>query len=533
MNLLKKVAFLGVLSLVTEAAFAQHEGWHLKDKEKDGYYGISLDKAYDFLKSTNRKPTTVTVGVVDSGIDTAHVDLKNMLWCNTKEIRGNGRDDDKNGYVDDMHGWNFLGNAKNTRNVTTDSYEMGRVYWGLKDRFENVDIAKLSKKDKALYADWSRAKTDVMKNKRANVDINGAQRMLDNFKQADSIVRVDLGKDVYSCKDLDSYKPSDNRASRFVGMLLGFCGQNGNNDISNEDLIGYLVADVAKMKMTVEAPEDFRAIVGDDYHNFKDRFYGNSNVYVNDHSAVHGTHVAGIIGAERNNGIGMDGVVDQVRLLGVRAVPDGDEHDKDIALAIRYAVDNGAKVINMSFGKGYSLDKKWVDDAVKYAYKKGVLLVHAAGNDAKNIDTIPNYPTPVFSNKKRARNWITVGASGDAQVEGLVASFSNYGKNEVDVFAPGVQIYSTVPGQDTYKSLQGTSMAAPVVSGIAALIMSYYPELKVEQVKDIIERSVVIPQGEIRTPGTGLKVQLSDLSRTGGIVNAYEAVKLADSFIKK
>jgi subtilisin family serine protease len=244
-------------------------------------------------------------------------------------------------------------------------------------------------------------------------------------------------------------------------------------------------------------------------------------------SAKHGTHVSGIIAAARNNGIGMDGIADNVRIMTLRAVPDGDEHDKDIALAIRYAVDNGAKIINMSFGKGFSPEKHWVDEAVKYAESKGVLLVHAAGNDGSNIDTTDNFPTPVFKDGKRASNWITVGASGDVNAGGLVAPFSNYGKKEVDVFAPGMFIYATVPGGNTYANLQGTSMASPVVAGTAAFLLSYFPNLTAQQLKYIIENSVVKPGLKVTSPGTDTQVALTELSKSGGLLNAFEAVKIA------
>ena len=247
-------------------------------------------------------------------------------------------------------------------------------------------------------------------------------------------------------------------------------------------------------------------------------------------NSMHGTHVSGIIGAARKNGKGVDGIADNVRIMTIRAVPDGDEHDKDIALAIRYAVDNGARVVNMSFGKGYSPEKKWIDDAVKYAQSKGVLLVHAAGNDAANNDTIDNFPNPNFALEKfTAPNWITVGASSDPQIGGsLTASFSNYGKKEVDVFAPGTKIYSTVPAKNEYKALSGTSMASPVVSGVAAFLLSYYPNLTAEQVKYIIENSAVKPSINAKNPGTEDLVPLSDLSKSGGIINAYQAVLLAE-----
>jgi subtilisin family serine protease len=242
---------------------------------------------------------------------------------------------------------------------------------------------------------------------------------------------------------------------------------------------------------------------------------------------MHGTHCVGIIGAAKNNGKGSDGIADNVKIMMVRAVPDGDEHDKDIALAIRYAADNGAQIISMSFGKDFSPQKKWVDEAVKYAESKGVLLVHAAGNDAKNIDTADNFPNPVFADGKgRANTFVTVGASGDATNGGLTASFSNYGKKEVDLFSPGVKIYSTLPGSN-YGNLSGTSMACPVVAGVAAFLLEYYPNLSAKQLKYIIEKSAVPISEKVKLPGTDEKVNLSDISKSGGIVNAYEAVKLA------
>lgn len=248
----------------------------------------------------------------------------------------------------------------------------------------------------------------------------------------------------------------------------------------------------------------------------------------------HGTHVSGIIGAARKNGKGIDGIADNVKIMTIRAVPDGDEHDKDIALAIRYAADNGAKIINMSFGKGFSPEKHWVDDAVKYAESKGVLLIHAAGNSGANIDTTDNFPNAILkTDNKKASNWITVGASSDPKNGGdLVADFSNFGKDQVDVFAPGHQIYSTIPGGTTYGNASGTSMASPVVTGVAAFILSRYPQLTPQQLKQVIEKSVVAPAGNVTNPATGEKEPLLNLSRTGGVINAYEAAKIAEGMTK-
>ena len=532
-KLFNRFFLLLIAGLVFANGFAQTSvktdvprGWHLLSKQTSGYYGIGLDKAYDFLKG--KKSTPIIVAVIDSGVDTTHEDLKPILWHNPGEIPGNGIDDDKNGYVDDAYGWNFLG-GRDGKNVKEDSYEAARVYHAYKDKFESVtDPSTLSKDDQETYNMWVRAKQDVV----GEVDLS----LLEKYQQiekdmiaGDSIIQLDLKKKEYNCKELEGYNPTSISAQKLKQTMTYICSLNKNNDITNEQILEDLQGEIRKMESAEKAPPDYRGnIVKDNYNDFNDRFYGNSDVMAT--TPFHGTHVSGIIAAARNNGLGIDGIADNVKIMMVRAVPDGDEHDKDIALAIRYAVDNGAKVINMSFGKGFSPQKDWVDDAVRYAQSKGVLLVHAAGNDAADIDTAWNFPTPVYrSDGKRASNWITVGASGDPQLGGLAASFSNYGKKEVDVFAPGVKIYSTIPGGNTYGEAQGTSMASPVVAGVAALILEYYPNLSAEQVKYVIEKSSVKPDVKVKIPGGDSEVDMTELSTTGGVLNAYEAVKLAST----
>lgn len=531
---IQSIALLAILSALYTDGLAQHAGWHLKDKQVDDYWGISLDKAYDFLKSTGRKPHQVIVGVVDSGIDTAHVDLKNVLWVNPKDLTRNGEDEDKNGYKDDIHGWNFISN-RDGGSVTKDSYELARFYWTYKTRFETLSLDKVKRKDRQKFVEWQRAEQDI--NRLSNTEsAKSIRERFDVFVKADSIVRKAIGKDIFTVADLALYKEEDTRTSGFVGLFASYGNKEGQAGMTNRSFlegIGIFFG-IEKATMGTKPPLDYRRRVLDDkYDDIKDKYYGSGILLINAKSAEHGTHVAGIIAAERNNEIGIDGVADQVRILAVRAIPDGDEHDKDVALAIRYAVDRGAKVINMSFGKAFSPDKKWVDEAVKYAQKKSVLLVHAAGNDAKNVDEIPVYPTAYLLSGKKITNWITVGASGDSKLGNLAAHFSNYGKNKVDVFAPGVQIYSTFPGVNPYASLDGTSMAAPIVSGIAALLLSYYPELTAVQVKQIIEKSVRIPDAPVFIPGQKEAVSLHQLCRTGGIVNAFDAVQLAEKIVKQ
>lgn len=512
------------------------KGWHMLDKTASGYYGISTDKAYQFVKTKKLKSNTVIVAVIDSGIDTLHEDLKAILWTNTKEIPGNGIDDDKNGYVDDMHGWNFLG-GRDGQNVEKDSYEAARVYHGFRTKYEgkDVDPKELSPEEAIEFAEWKRAQKEVVgDNKQSGLEILVMRRAYNNFVKADSVIRKAMGKDSYTGKELDSLKSEDNAVKKAKNLIFGLMSSNDALETTNTEFLegfgAFVEGEEAKANAANTPPPSYRNdVVKDNYEDLDDRFYGNNNVMVSNKSALHGTHVSGIIAASRKNGKGMDGIADNVRIMSLRAVPDGDEHDKDIALAIRYAVDNGARVINMSFGKSFSPQKKWVDDAVKYAEAKGVLLVHAAGNDAKNLDSSFNYPTPLLLDGTRPNNWITVGASGDPQAGGLTANFSNYGKKEVDVFAPGVKIYSTVPGGDTYQNLQGTSMASPVVAGLAAFIMEYYPALSARQVKMVIEKSAKKPGEKVNNPGTDTETDMQELSKTGGIINAYDAIKLAST----
>jgi subtilisin family serine protease len=515
------------------------QGWHLLDPAKDSFYGINLNNAYQFLKEKNKKSKQVIVAVLDGGIDTAHEDLKDILWHNPKEIAGNGKDDDGNGLTDDVLGWNFLGN-KDGSDLKKASDERSRVYHRFKNKFfTSFDSAKLNENERYQYEIWKKAANEINMSSDEQMEIHFLELTTKALKKHDKVLREDLGLQEFTCEKLESLelKTKLGKEAKFGYLscmkMIG-ADPSEKNTTTISELDEYVSGKKEAMNAKDTPPHDYRAeFVRDDYNNINDKFYGNNDVMGPD--AKHGTHVAGIIAAKRNNGIGIDGVADNVKIMTLRVVPDGDEYDKDIALGIFYAVDNGAKVINMSFGKSFSPEKRWVDSAVRYAELKDVLIVHAAGNDAADIDVKENYPSATYLfSKSNPSNFITVGASSDPKLRGnsIIADFSNYGKESVDVFAPGVKIYSTMPGKNEYGNLQGTSMAAPIVTGLAALIRSYFPDLTAQQVKQAIEGSVYKPDSTVKIIKPGSKnevVPFTDLCRTGGIIDAHGAILLAST----
>ncbi len=532
---MKTVTLIFSFFLFVIAVSAQNtslQGWHLKDFTASGYYGISLEKAYKFLQERKLKSIPVIVAILDDGIDTVHEDLMKILWVNRKEIPGNGLDDDHNGYIDDVHGWNFLG-GKDGRIVASNSSEWIRVYWRYKKKYEGVpiDTNQLSKEQKYEFALWQKARSGVVGKGMKEAELNNLRTYLANAIFCDSILKPYFAKNEFTTKQLNDYKPAGKMEKEVKGFFMEVFKQFTMPGVTNsfviDELQQYVVGEIRKASGDKVPPEDNRKeITGDDEKNEADRLYGNSNV--SNAPLMHGTHLSGIVGADRTNGVGMQGIADNVQIMMVRTSAEGDEHDKDIATGIRYAVDNGAKVINMSFGKSLSPDKKMIDAAVKYALEKDVLLVQAAGNSKRNIDAFDNFPNPkYFLTDSMAPNWITVGASDSA---GGAADFSNYGAGVVNLFAPGVAIYSTIPGGDKYMSWDGTSMASPVVSGVAALIRSYFPGLHASEVKKILEQTVNRPSQKILKPGTKEMVTLYLLCSSGGIVNAFNAVKLAVEF---
>jgi len=534
-----------VLSLVAIPVFfafsiAQEtpKGWYLLDPIQDQYLGISLNKAYQFIKEHHKQSTPIIVAVLDSGVDTVHEDLKQILWRNPKEIPGNGIDDDGNGYIDDVYGWNFLG-GKDGRNVKKCSDERSRIYHLFKADFlgKTIDTTTLSTLEKYNYKTWLKAAAQLNFSQEEQTELRYVEITANAIKKHDNILRKEMGIEEYTMETLEKFNPTNRLAQEAkLGYLKCMKMIGIDSDEKNTSTIEQLDEYVSGKKTAFASkevpPVDYRAdIIKDNYLDFTDRYYGNNDVMGT--GSMHGTHVTGIIGAKRNNGIGIDGVADNVQVMTIRVVPDGDEYDKDVALGIRYAVDNGAKIINMSFGKSFSPQKAWVDSAINYAASKDVLILHAAGNDGADNDVKENYPSPIYAQwNYKAENFMNIGASGDPKIsKSVAADFSNYGKINVDVFAPGVKIYSTLPGGNQYGNLNGTSMSTPIVTGLAALIRSYYPSLSAVQVKNIIETSVWIPDTSLINikPGQNPEpIAFGSLSKTGGIVNAYYAISAAD-----
>jgi subtilisin family serine protease len=477
--------------------------WFNGDLETNKNYGVGTNKTYNELLVNKKPAKKIVVAVIDAGVEIDHPDLAGSIWVNEDEIAGNGIDDDKNGYIDDIHGWNFMVNADTT--VIIDTYEATRILRykknnQLKERgISDEDVAKAQK----IY--------DEMK---AEIDMNYVR----NLTSIDSMYQKMTGRADYKYVDVVGLVPTTYAESFLKNLAIK--AHNKGEEIGD-------IRDELKeihVKLDYQLNIDFET-----RPNLKkeDKYYGNNDYEGQD--ANHGTHVAGIIAANRVNNVGAFGIAhDAVLIMVVRAVPDGDEHDEDVANAIRYAVDNGANVINMSFGKGVSPDRKLVFDAIQYAMDHNVLLVQAAGNDAVNNDKTDHFPNRSFVNDNSKSSYICVGAIKSLKNKKMLAEFSNYGKKSVDVFAPGYDIYSSVPDAK-YQFHNGTSMASPVVAGVAALVWAYYPNLTALQVKQVLLESVSdLKEKSVLLPGKKEKILFSELCVSGGVINLYQAMLLAE-----
>ncbi|MGY3214730.1 S8 family serine peptidase [Mucilaginibacter sp. HD30] len=538
MSSLKKHMFGPVLVgafLTTFGGFAQQapkadapKNWHTLDLKTDGYYGISLNQAYKLVQG--KKSKTVVMATIDSGIDTAQNDLKGILWVNTKEIPGNGKDDDKNGYIDDIHGWNFLGGPGGKCDYTETTEEV-REYNRLKPKYGTLTSAPAN--DAKGYAYWLKVKaTHDETVQKSDAELKQYSPMMNALMVTSGYLKREMKLDAagtFKKADVEKLTTvANDTIAQSKGIWMQIFDQQGGDE-NNGKIIKELSDYMAKLNNDLNPDLTTRkTIVGDDPDVQDGKPYGSGLVKFPD--ASHGTGVAGLMAAARGNGYGIDGVADNARIIAIKAVPNGDEYDKDIANAIRYAVDNGAKVINMSFGKKLSPHKDWVDAAFKYAAAKDVLLVQASGNDNQDVDVKPQFPNDTFEDGSVTDmpNVICVGASGANKNETLAATFSNYGKKNVDIFAPGAKVTS-IDMDAEFNTADGTSFASPIVAGIAGLILEYYPTLSAKQLKQVILQSATPLTGTmVLKPGSQTdKIDFTTLSKTGGIANAYRALQIA------
>jgi subtilisin family serine protease len=518
--------------VISTAVWAQKkapDNWQTLDPKKDKVYGVGAEEAYKTL--ADKKGKTVIVAVIDSGVDPKHEDLKDIIWTNPGEIPDNGIDDDKNGYIDDINGWSFLG-GKNG-DIANEASELARIVQkGNKKYRDLTDESKLSPADQKDYQEYKKLKeifqTELKNNEMQLRQLEWVKVYLEKVKGQNNGVLNKEAFSKYVTNDPNEQKTTD-RIKKFISI-----GILKPTEMEADIKEGYdhFAEAVSTAKMNADSIRAY--VVGDNVDDPNERYYGNNHVWGPE--ALHGTHVSGIIAAVRDNNLGIKGIANNVRIMIIRAVPNGDERDKDVANAIRYAVDNGATVINMSFGKYYSPDKKVVDEAVKYAQSKDVLLIHAAGNESKDNDVELSFPTRELLSGEVASNWIQVGASWYKSGSDMIGSFSNYGQHKVDLFAPGVDIYSTIP-DSKYTSESGTSMASPSTAGVAAIIRSYFPELKAEEVRALLMKTVEPYNGKVNVPGLEVprklrkkkmkpvKRKVSELCISGGFVNANNAVR--------
>ncbi|HNW98151.1 MAG TPA: S8 family peptidase [Bacteroidales bacterium] len=515
-----------------DSVYKENFNWYNLDLKKNKIAGVSTEKAYSVLLKGKTPSKKIIVAVIDGGVDIEHEDLKDVIWTNKNEIPGNGKDDDNNGYIDDVHGWNFLGNAKG-ENLNQENLEYTRIIRDMQTGFKDVksenDVPVRKLKDYKMYLASKVMYDKKLKEYTSSKD--AINSFINKIDDSQAVIKKFLKKDTLIAEDVKSISSTDKEINDAQKFLLNVYDKK----ISKSALESYQKHNDLYLDKYLNFDFNERnKIIGDDPKNILNKDYGNNDVEGPD--AGHGTMVAGIIAAKRNNGIGINGIADNVEIMVLRVVPDGDERDKDVALAIRYAADNGANIINMSFGKAFSPQKQFVDDAIKYAETKNVLLIHAAGNDGLNNDSIEHYPSKILNDNSIVKNLMNVGASSKLKDNKFAAVFSNYGQS-VDLFAPGVSIVTTTPN-NKYDDANGTSFSCPVVSGIAALVWSYYPRLTAVQLKDILLQSVVsYKKLKVNLPNLDSKkaevkkVSFAELCKTGGEANAYKALVAAEKFV--
>lgn len=516
----------------SELTEKQLASWFLKDVFRDTLPGISLDLAYEFLEG--KKPDTVVVAVLDMTIDIDHEDLLDFIWINEDEIADNNVDDDGNGFIDDIHGWNFIG-GKNNEGSQFVNYEYTRILRKYDSIFSGKDKLDIEKHLWPEFEQYSRAQAAYKERMNyAEEEAANASGLSYLNSENKSILSQYILSSEFTIEKLDSLS-FEHINDTVLQKEITFRKQLIQYGILDEDIFEDKLKADERIDKLLNLEYNDRKFIGDkspDDLNYIN--YGNNIVNYNTSLLDHGTLVAGVIAANRDNNKGASGITNAVKIMPLSISAYGDEHDKDIALAIRYAVDNGASIINMSSGKSFSMNQQWVKEAIKYAEKKDVLIVTSAGNDGLDLDDKSNFNYPNDTegeDKEVSNNFIKVGSSTYHIGEGLFDKYSNYGNREVDIFAPGEEIYTTAPLKDQYISKSGTSFSAPIVSGIAALVRAYYPKLTAEEVKNIILESGVEYAFEVNISKEEEQpdlVPFSSLSKSGKIVNAYYALQLAE-----
>lgn len=541
-NTFTQLLFIALL-LTSSTLYSQHKGvsttdsldkkylnWYNLRPSDNKNQGASVTQSYDDILKNKTPGRKIIVAVIDGGVDITHPELQGKIWINSGEISENGIDDDKNGFVDDINGWNFIGNSKG-ENILYENMEYVRIFRTLKPKFENVSsINDVKSSEQESYKEYLKCKTKLLEElEKYTTRKKNLADFEARLKANEDVIKDFLKKDALTQKDIESINTQLMQVNEAKNYLLNLYKKG----FTNKSLSSMKERTNTYLDYYLNTKFDARKLVGDNPDDITDTKYGNNNV--NGPRAFHGTFVSGIIAANRNNGTGIDGIADNVEIMVLRVVPDGDERDKDVALAIRYAVANGANIINMSFGKNFTTGKQFVDDAIKYAEDHNVLLVHAAGNEAENVDLGVHYPSKTLNSGVIVNNWITIGASTDVLDKKFCAVFSNYGQKSVDLFAPGVNIISIYP-DNSYEMGDGTSYSCPVVSGVAAMVWSYYPELTSVELKEVLINSTIkYPKKKVYYPnitsGKKSKVKFSELSVTGGIISAYDALVLAEKYV--
>ncbi len=509
--------------------------WWQKDMATDTIPGISLEKAYQEILSKKKHGKKVIVAILDTKLDIHHEDIKQQIWWNDDEIPNNGIDDDHNGYIDDMHGWNFLGNKD--EDVFYSNYESIRIIRKYDSLFLNKKINEIPEKYLKDFTLYQRAK-ELRKIELAKGIENKeyGDFLVNTYPKSKALLKRIFKHEDYTVSELDSlYKiyENDSITAALVYYMSDYKKYNLSQQWINEQK---RKADI-EMQTSLNFDFNERKLIGDNPENIDNKGYGNNKVWNDSIPFQHAIMVSGVLASDHTNKIGIKGVSDRVTLMPLCVVSSGgDEHDKDISLAIRYAVDNGAKIINISFGKPLSLYKKWIEEAIMYASSKDVVIICSAGNNNEKIrGERTHYPNDyTIDGTEISDNLIKVGATTYLVNTKLKAGFSNYSNKHIDLFAPGYKVYTTKYG-NKYDFVNGTSLSAPIVSGVAALIRSYYPSLSAAQVKTILMESGTSYDIDVeikQEDGTQKMVPFAELSKSGKVVNAYNALLMAEEMSK-